>query len=74
MTLPFQYLSKPLVDKRSGELKATKEEVEEHLRGVHSDLRRRDVRSQLAEVNDFLKKARGRSKPGPNGIPYKVYK
>lgn len=26
------------------------------------------------EVNDFLKKARGRSAPGPNGILYKVYK
>ena len=26
------------------------------------------------EVNNFLKKARGKSAPGPNGIPYKVYK
>lgn len=26
------------------------------------------------EVNDFIKKARGKSAPGPNGIPYKVYK
>jgi hypothetical protein len=25
-------------------------------------------------VNDFLKKTRGRSVPGPNGIPCKVYK
>lgn len=25
------------------------------------------------EVNNFLKKARVKSAPGPNGIPYKVY-
>ena len=36
---PFQYLSKLLGDKISGELKAMKEEVEEHLCGVHSELR-----------------------------------
>jgi len=28
----------------------------------------------LAEVKDVVKKARAGSAPGPNGIPYKVYK
>jgi len=28
----------------------------------------------LKEVQDILKKARSKSAPGPNGIPYKVYK
>lgn len=80
--------------KRSGVLKAPKEEVEEHLRKVHSDPRREeeldmegklyspeeptisfdDREPRLQEVNDFLRKARGRSAPGPNGISYKVYK
>ena len=91
---PFKYMSKLLGDKRSGELKATKEEVEEHLRQVHSDSRREDGLGEMErltkpaeptiafkeeeptwqEVNSFLKKARGKSAPGPNGIQYNVYK
>lgn len=91
---PFKYLTKLLGDVRSGELKATKEEVEEHLRQVHSDPRREDSLEEMEkliqpaepatpfraeepswqEVNTFLRKARAKSAPGPNGIPYKVYK
>lgn len=90
---PFKYLSKTLGNKRSGELKATKEEVEEHLCQVHSDPRRMDsleeeklikpAKSTIPfgveepswqEVNNFLRKARGKSAPGPNGIPYNVCK
>lgn len=91
---PFKYLSRLLGDKRSGELKATKEEVEEHLRQVHNDPRREENLEEMEklikpaeptipfkaeepswqEVNTFLKKARAKSAPGPNGIPYKVYK
>ncbi|KAK0154155.1 hypothetical protein N1851_003779 [Merluccius polli] len=89
----FKYLSKLLGDKISGELKATKEQVEEHLHQVHSDHRREDSLKEMEklikpaeptihfsaeepswqEVNNFLKKA-GQSAPGPNGIPYKMYK
>lgn len=91
---PFQYVSKLLGDKRSGELKTTKEEVEEHLRQVHSDPRREESLYEMEnlikppeptipfkveepswqEVNSFLKKARGKSAPGPKGILYNVYK
>ncbi len=75
-------------------LKAPKEEVDEHLRKVHSDPRRKeelDLEGKLSgseeptipfddgelrwqEVNDFIRKARGRSAPGTNGISYRVYK
>ncbi|KAK0139195.1 hypothetical protein N1851_024123 [Merluccius polli] len=87
---PFEYLSKLLGDKRSEELKATKEQVEEHQ--VHSDPRREDSLEEMEElikpaeptipfgaeepswqeVKHVLKKARGKSAPGPNGIPYSV--
>lgn len=88
---PFKYLSGLLGVKRSGVLKASKEEVEEHLRKVHSDPRREeeldlggklccpeeptisfdDGEPRWQEVNDFIRRARGRSAPGPNGILYR---
>lgn len=49
---PSKYLSKLLDDVKSGQLKATKEEVEEHLREVHSDLRRED---SLEEMEKLIK-------------------
>lgn len=91
---PFKYLSKLLGNVRSGPLKATKEEMEEHHRQVHSDPRREDSLEEMQELikptepaipfrdeepswqemNTFLRKARAKSAPGANGIPYKVYK
>ncbi|CAN0122348.1 unnamed protein product [Lampetra planeri] len=47
---PFQHLSKLLGDKRSGKLKATKDEVEEHLRGVLSDPRCEEELEQMAKL------------------------
>lgn len=47
---PFQYLSKLLGDKISGELKAMKEEVEEHLRGVQSDPRHEKELEEMAKL------------------------
>lgn len=38
----FKYLSGPLEAKRSGVLKDSREEVEEHLRNVHSERRREE--------------------------------
>ncbi|KAK0146715.1 hypothetical protein N1851_013923 [Merluccius polli] len=49
---PFKYLLKLLGDKRSGKLKATKEQVEEHLRQVHSE--RED---SLEEMEKLIKPA-----------------
>ncbi|KAK0139990.1 hypothetical protein N1851_023097 [Merluccius polli] len=47
---PFKYLSKLLGTKRSGELKATKEQMEEHLRQVHSDRRREDSMEEMEKL------------------------
>ena len=33
-----------------------------------------DSQPRLTEFNEVLKRARSASAPGPNGIPYKVYK
>lgn len=51
---PFKYMSKLLGNKRSGELRATKEEVDEHLCQVHSDPRRED---SLEEMERLIKPA-----------------
>lgn len=59
---PFKYLSKLLSDKRSGELQATKEEVEEHLRQVHSDPRREDA---LGDMEKLIK-------PAEPSIPFRA--
>ncbi|XP_063448172.1 uncharacterized protein LOC134727719 [Mytilus trossulus] len=91
---PFQFTSRLLGKKGSGQLKASKEEVEEYLREMHSDPKREDelpdieqlIRPEdpeqvfdesppkLKEVVDVIKKGRAASAPGPNGVPYKVYK
>ncbi|XP_033755855.1 uncharacterized protein LOC117338607 [Pecten maximus] len=91
---PFQFTSRLLGKRGSGVLRAGKEEVEQHLRDMHSDPRRNedlgvnekliqpeepehlfdDAEPRLREVNNVIRKARASSSPGPNGIPYKVYK
>ncbi len=70
------------------------EDIEQHLRNVHSDPSREvplgdcsrlepedppetplDTKEpSLSEVQHVVKKARTGSAPGPNGIPYRVYK
>eukprot|EP00064_Thunnus_orientalis_P020212 superscaffoldBa00005436_g20344 len=47
---PFEYVAKILGDKRSGELKATKEEVREHLCQLHSDSRREDSLEEMEKL------------------------
>ncbi|KAK3542028.1 hypothetical protein QTP86_010848 [Hemibagrus guttatus] len=49
---PFKYLLKFMGNVRSGQLKATKEEVEEHLRQVHSNPRREE---SLEEMEKLMK-------------------
>ena len=49
-------------DKRSGELKAIKKEVEEHICGVHSDLRCEDELEEMAKL----------IKPDEPTIPFEV--
>ena len=91
---PFQFTKKLLEDKRSGRLDCPRQEVEDHLKNVHSDENRDqdlgdsdtlltpekpetgfdDAEPRLQEVKDTIRKTRAGSAPGPNGIPYKVYK
>ncbi|CAC5423476.1 unnamed protein product [Mytilus coruscus] len=91
---PFQFTSRLLGKKGSGQLKASKEEVEEYIRKctviqkreedlpeIEQLIRPEDPEQafdesppKLKEVVDVIKKGRAASAPGPNGVPYKVYK
>ncbi|KAJ8346703.1 hypothetical protein SKAU_G00281040 [Synaphobranchus kaupii] len=91
---PFKFLKGIFTKEKSGSLKASKEEVEGHLRSIYAD----ELKDQpllvptdippisppqhqfdtsppkLSEVKEAVKKARSASAPGPNGVPYCVYK
>ena len=91
---PYQFARNLLAPRPKGELKSTKEEVEQHLKKAHSDpdngKEREDHEDLLQyeqkdiEFNDNppvykefakkLRKTRSKSAPGPNGVPYLVYK
>ena len=91
---PYQFARNLLAPKPRGELRSTKEEVEEFLKQAHDDpdqFKERDDHDELlhyeakdVEFNDSpptykefarkLRKARSKSAPGPNGVPYLVYK
>ena len=63
-----------------GKLETTEVKVQKYLRKKHSDGRKLEVKEfdeRLPTMKEFtlvLRKTRNRSVPGPNGIPYKVYK
>ena len=91
---PYQFSKDILDNERSGTLESSMEDIEQHLRNVHSDPSREvplgdcsrlepedppetplDTKEpSLSEVQHVVKKARTGSAPGPNGIPYRVYK
>ena len=91
---PFKFTKKLLNDKTSGDLVISKEEIEKHIKKIHSDPERHiplpdqgklikpdlptiqfdETPLKMTEVRAVVKKARAGSAPGPNGIPYKVYK
>ena len=91
---PYQFARNLLAPKPRGELKSTKEEVEQHLKAAHSDPHQGEEREDHEdlltyepkdiEFNDDppvykefakkLRKTRSKSAPGPNGVPYLVYK
>ena len=91
---PFKFTKKLLNDKTSGDLVISKEEIEKHIKTIHSDPERHinlpnqeklikpdlptiqfdETPLTIKEVRAVVKKARAGSAPGPNGIPYKVYK
>ena len=91
---PYDFARNVIAPKPKGNLKSSKEEVENHLRKAHE----KDKEEQLLEkpedmyeyrepevefddeppswneFNNLLRKTRNKSAPGPNGIPYIVYK
>ena len=91
---PFAFTKALFNPVKSGELKATRDELQNHLRNTYSDNMRNlplppmealvrptspgenfDTHPpRLSEVERFVKKARAGSSPGPNGVPYKVFK
>ena len=91
---PYQFARNILAPKLKGDLKSSKEEVEKHLKEVHSDPSQGKEREDCEDLLSFeprdlayddnpptykefankLRKTRSKSAPGPNGVPYLVYK
>ena len=94
LSQPFDFARNVIAPKPKGEMKSTKEEVEQQLHKAHSDVKKDqelEVPDDLiqydepeiefnnevptwAEFNKRLRKTRSKSAPGPNGVPYIVYK
>ena len=91
---PFKFLKDLFTKEKSGILKTTKQELEEHLEKVHQDTKKdeqiiipHDIPPihppefsletgppKWKEVENVVRRARAASAPGPNGVPYKLYK
>lgn len=91
---PYAFLKGLFSSEKSGSLKTTKRDVEDHFRSIHSDPKRHEHLAIPAdippiappehqcdvgpptwkEVERVVHRARTASAPGPNGIPYKLYK
>ncbi|KAK0146192.1 Retrovirus-related Pol polyprotein from type-2 retrotransposable element R2DM [Merluccius polli] len=91
---PYKFLGSLFTKEKSGTLKTTKKDMEEHLRATNLDSKRHEqlvIPSDIPpieppqhhiettpptwkEVENTVRRARTASAPGPNGVPYKVYK
>ncbi|XP_077060725.1 cadherin-like protein 26 [Siphateles boraxobius] len=91
---PFKFLKSLFPKEKSGALKTTKKDLEEHLRIKNFDSKGHEhlaIPSDIPpieppehhidtspptwkEVENIVRRARSASAPGPNGVPYKVYK
>ncbi len=91
---PFKFVKGIFTKEKSGFLKTSKDQVEEHLRTIYTDEKKDEPivvptdippvsppqhqfdisPPKLSEVKQAVKKARSASAPGPNGVPYSVYK
>ncbi|XP_078458809.1 uncharacterized protein LOC144723905 [Lampetra planeri] len=91
---PFKFLKSLFTKEKSGVLKTTKKDLEEHLRTTNFDSKRHEhlaIPSDIPpieppehhietspptwkEVENTVRRARTASAPGPNEVPYKVYK
>ena len=93
LSQPFDFARSVIAPKPKGNLKSSKEEVENHLRKAHErdkeesrerpvdmcecsdpDVEFDDEPPSWNEFNARLRKTRNKSAPGPNGVPYIVYK
>ena len=94
LSQPFEFAREVVAPKPKGEMKSTKEEVEQQLHKAHSDEEKSKVLDppedlieydepevefdntipSWREFNKRLRKTRSKSAPGPNGVPYLVYK
>ncbi|KAK7886737.1 hypothetical protein WMY93_026358 [Mugilogobius chulae] len=91
---PFRFLKSLFTKEKSGKLVTSKEELEAHLKEIHSGIHRNNPISLPSDMppvpsphyqfdisppkwNEVLataRHARAASSPGPNGVPYRVYK
>ena len=94
LSQPFDFARNVIAPKPKGNLKSSKEEVENHLQKVHGDTEKKEANvdpegipeypqpqvdfdnepPSWKEFNNRLRKTRNKSAPGPNGVPYVVYK
>ena len=94
LSQPYEFSRKIINPKPKGDLKSSKEEIEKHLKNVHSDEQQNTTCQEIEglweypapnqpfvtappsfkEFNEKLRKTRTKSAPGPNGVPYRVYK
>ncbi len=91
---PFRFMKALFTKEKSGSLKVSKKELEDHLKKTHTDRQRFEQRvippdmppisqpehqlddspPRWSEVEKTVRKARAASAPGPNGVPYRLYK
>ena len=91
---PFKFVKGMFSQGKGGQLKASKQEVEEYLKKTYSDTGKNremglppdipplgeieytmDIRPpRWKEVETVVRRAKASSAPGPNGVPYRVYK
>ena len=94
LSQPFEFARNVIAPKPKGNLKSSKEEVENHLQKVHRDTETEEAWREpedmyeypqpqvdfdneppsWKEFNNRLRRTRNKSAPGPNGVPYLVYK
>ncbi|XP_016102606.1 uncharacterized protein [Sinocyclocheilus grahami] len=91
---PFRFVKALFTKEKSGSLKVSKKELEDHLKATHTDSQIYEQRvippdmppipqpehqlddspPRWSEVEKTVRKPRATSAPGPNGVPYRLYK
>ncbi|KAI8482700.1 hypothetical protein Bbelb_395800 [Branchiostoma belcheri] len=71
---PFKFAKSLLEEKKGGDLTIGVEDLEAHLKATYSDPEKDRPLDSPGEVLAAVKRARAAAAPGPNGVPYRVYK